>query len=135
MGARARLSLLGVFWLGVFCVALIAAQALAQANLWEEHINAGVEAYQLGDNREAEKQFFAAVGEAEKFGPEDPRLAQSLNNLAGLYNAQGKYAEAEPLYRRHDQPLVQRDICRPQLSNLVGRLSRVDQLEAAHARP
>ncbi len=100
MGARARLSLLGVFWLGVFCVALIAAQALAQANLWEEHINAGMEAYQLGDNQEAEKQFFAAVGEAEKFGPEDPRLAQSLNNLAGLYNSQGKYAEAEPLYRR-----------------------------------
>ncbi|MEE8176619.1 MAG: tetratricopeptide repeat protein, partial [Acidobacteriota bacterium] len=86
--------------LGVFCVALIAAQAFAQADLWEEHINAGIEAYQLGDNTEAEKQFLAAVGEAENFGPKDPRLAQSLNNLAGLYNSQGKYAEAEPLYRR-----------------------------------
>ena len=84
MGAPAQLS-----WLGVFCVALMAAQAFAQAELWEEHINAGMEAYQQGDNTEAEKQFFAAVGEAEKFGPEDPRLAQSLNNLAGLYNSQG----------------------------------------------
>ncbi len=35
-----------------------------------------------------------------RFGPQDPRLATSLNNLAGLYRAQGKYAEAEPLYKR-----------------------------------
>jgi len=27
-------------------------------------------------------------------------VAASLNNLAGLYQEQGKYAEAEPLYRR-----------------------------------
>ena len=33
-------------------------------------------------------------------GPEHPDVARSLNNLAGLYRAQGKYAEAEPLYRR-----------------------------------
>ena len=30
----------------------------------------------------------------------DPDLATSLNNLASLYDARGKYAEAEPLYRR-----------------------------------
>jgi tetratricopeptide (TPR) repeat protein len=30
----------------------------------------------------------------------DPDTAGSLNNLAGLYHNQGKYAEAEPLYRR-----------------------------------
>ena len=27
-------------------------------------------------------------------------MATSLNNLAGLYQAMGRYAEAEPLYRR-----------------------------------
>ena len=27
-------------------------------------------------------------------------MATSLNNLAGLYHAQGKYAAAEPLYNR-----------------------------------
>ena len=27
-------------------------------------------------------------------------MATSLNNLAGLYHAQGKYGEAEPLYKR-----------------------------------
>ncbi|MGH7232443.1 MAG: tetratricopeptide repeat protein, partial [Nitrospiraceae bacterium] len=30
----------------------------------------------------------------------DPELAVSLNNLAALYDSQGKYAEAEPLYQR-----------------------------------
>ncbi len=49
---------------------------------------------------EAEKQWSAALKEAEGFGPQDPRLATTLNNLAGLYQAQGRYAEAEPLYKR-----------------------------------
>jgi tetratricopeptide (TPR) repeat protein len=38
---------------------------------------------------------------AEKqLGPDHPHVATSLNNLAALLEAQGKYAEAEPLYRR-----------------------------------
>ncbi len=33
-------------------------------------------------------------------GPAHPEVATSLNNLAALYAAQGRYAEAEPLYKR-----------------------------------
>jgi tetratricopeptide (TPR) repeat protein len=33
-------------------------------------------------------------------GPEHPDVAQSLNGLAVLYYQQGRYADAEPLYRR-----------------------------------
>jgi uncharacterized membrane protein len=33
-------------------------------------------------------------------GPNHPAVAESLNNLAALYQAQGQYAEAEPLYKR-----------------------------------
>ena len=33
-------------------------------------------------------------------GRDHPDVAQSLNNLAGLYNTQGRYAEAEPLFQR-----------------------------------
>src|SRR5437016_2875790 len=33
-------------------------------------------------------------------GPEHPYVAQSLNNLAELYRANGEYAKAEPLYQR-----------------------------------
>ena len=31
-------------------------------------------------------------------GAEHPSVATSLNNLAGLYESQGRYTEAEPLY-------------------------------------
>ena len=33
------------------------------------------------------------------FGPDHPDTADSLNNLAVLYDNQGRYADAEPLYR------------------------------------
>ena len=33
-------------------------------------------------------------------GKEHPNTLTSLNNLAGLLNAKGDYAGAEPLYRR-----------------------------------
>ena len=75
-------------------------QATAQENLWETFIKAGMDAYRQGNYAEAEKQFIAAHEEAENFGSEDLRLATSLNNLAELYDNQGKYAKAEPLYQR-----------------------------------
>ncbi|WP_130758765.1 tetratricopeptide repeat protein, partial [Microcystis aeruginosa] len=31
-------------------------------------------------------------------GDNHPHVATSLNNLAGLYDSQGRYTEAEPLY-------------------------------------
>ena len=49
---------------------------------------------------EAEKQFKAAIGEAEMFGEQDQHIATSLNKLAALYYTQGKYVQAEPLYQR-----------------------------------
>src|SRR5262249_59720486 len=33
-------------------------------------------------------------------GRDHPDVARSLNNLAALYQSQGRYADAEPLYRR-----------------------------------
>ena len=33
-------------------------------------------------------------------GAEHPQTLVSVNNLAGLYERQGRYGEAEPLYRR-----------------------------------
>ena len=36
----------------------------------------------------------------QQLGPEHPDTATSLNNLAGLYESQGKFPEAEPLYLR-----------------------------------
>jgi tetratricopeptide (TPR) repeat protein len=35
-----------------------------------------------------------------QFGPDAPNVGQSLNNLARLYQYEGKYDQAEPLYKR-----------------------------------
>jgi tetratricopeptide (TPR) repeat protein len=42
-------------------------------------------------------------------GEEHPHVANSLHNLAGLLDAQGKYDEAEPLYRQ--SLAIRRKVC------------------------
>ncbi|MCH7778027.1 MAG: tetratricopeptide repeat protein [Gemmatimonadetes bacterium] len=79
-------------------IALWLMYAPNQGAKWESYITAAQQAYQQADYAEAEKQSEAALKEAEAF--DDVRLATSLNNLALLYEAQGRYAEAEPLYQR-----------------------------------
>ena len=44
-----------------------------QTRLWESYNQAGSDAYEQGNYAEAEKQFLAALQEAENFGPEGPR--------------------------------------------------------------
>ncbi len=95
MTRRTRLSLVGVL-----CLVFVSTQACTQANRWETYNDTGRAAYQQGNYPEAEKQWVAALEEAESFGPEDPRLPESVNNLAVLYQVIGQYAEAEPLYQR-----------------------------------
>ncbi len=57
--------------------------------------------YKAGKYREAIPHAKRVLELAEKeFGPSHETYAIFLNNLAGLYLAQGSYAQAEPLYRR-----------------------------------
>ena len=67
---------------------------------WHTCMNAANNAYKKGAYDYAERMFRAALNEAEDFGPDDPRLAKNMNNLALVYYAQGKYAEAELLFER-----------------------------------
>ncbi len=56
-----------------------------QESRWIAQISAGIEANQQGRYADAGLLIVSAVEEAEGFGPEDPRLAMSLNRLAELY--------------------------------------------------
>ncbi len=89
-------------WLlvGLLCLTLWPVAASAQETRWETLIADAAKAYQKADYAEAEKLFLAALKEGERFGNQDPRFAASLNNLAALYVAQGKYTDAEPLLQR-----------------------------------
>jgi tetratricopeptide (TPR) repeat protein len=54
-----------------------------------------------GQYAKAEPLYKQALAIREKaLDPEDPKVATSLNNLAGVYHNQGQYAKAEPLCRR-----------------------------------
>lgn len=67
---------------------------------WKAAIEAGNAAFEDGRVAQAETHFLEAAKEAEAFGEHDPRLALSLNNLAAIYQTQGKFTMAEPLYLR-----------------------------------
>ena len=62
---------------------------------WQSRMRVGDEAYRRGDYGEAEKAWKAGIQFEANIG-----VTGSLDNLAMLYQAQGKYAEAEPLYER-----------------------------------
>jgi tetratricopeptide (TPR) repeat protein len=76
-------------------------QVLAPAeSRWVEETSAGLEAFQSGLLAEAESHLGQAIAVAEGFPGGDYRLNVSLSTLAGVYRAQGKFDQAEPLYRR-----------------------------------
>ena len=74
---------------------------------WSGHLSAGEEAAQQGHYGEAERQFAAALREAEGFGSRDVRLAVSLVTLGELYYVEGKHAEADRVYERAQATLVE----------------------------
>ena len=99
---------------------------------WERYTDAGTEAYQQRQYAEAEKQFLAALQEAQKLGPEDPRVGTSLNNLGVLYKTQGKYAEAEPLYQR--ALAIREKTLGPDNPNLIVNLNNLAMLYEAQGK-
>ena len=60
-----------------------------------------VKLYEQGRYQEAIELAEKTLAEREKaYGPEDPRVAFNLNNLAKLYESLGRYQEALPMYER-----------------------------------
>ena len=70
---------------GLVVCLLIPNRSLAEDDLWQKTIREGMQLREQGRYAEAEKAYRLALAEAEKFGPEDRRLALSLNNLAVLF--------------------------------------------------
>lgn len=68
--------------------------------LWEMYTKSGKSFLRLHNSGEAVRMFAAALQVAEGFGPKDPRLGVSLNNLAHVYQVMRCYGDAETLIRR-----------------------------------
>jgi tetratricopeptide (TPR) repeat protein len=68
---------------------------------WESLLKESRALFRKGDHERAIKIGNQALEVAEKsVGPDHPDVVKSLNGLASIYYAQGRYAEAEPLYIR-----------------------------------
>ena len=67
---------------------------------WRSQNDSAASALQRGQYGEAASLYLDAVRQAEKLGPADVRLAESLNGLAQTYRYQQNYAAAEPLSRQ-----------------------------------
>jgi len=67
---------------------------------WESDNEKGVSAFNESRYVEAEKHFAQALGRAEKFSSNDPRLYSSLRQLAEIYQVQSKFVEAEKILKR-----------------------------------
>ena len=78
----------------------VAIAAARTADHWQELVVNGLHAAGDGDYIRAELLFNQAVHEAEAFGPTDPRLAATWNNLGVIYRRHGKSRPAEGAFRR-----------------------------------
>ena len=88
-------------WRAIILAPLLTGLSIAApVQSWEETTGSAYQAYERAGTAEAEKLFQDALAQAEKFEAGDARLSTSLNNLAALYDAKGRYRDAEPLYRR-----------------------------------
>ncbi len=75
------------------------AQESPQQTQWESSMAAGAAAFRQGNFPQVEKQYKAAVAEAEKFGRNDLRVATSLISLAGLqFEIPGPYGYTQRRY-------------------------------------
>ena len=86
--------------LGAVLITLYPISIHAQSKSWQKNIDVGDAALAQSRMEEAEKSYQKALKDAEKFNPSDPRLTRTLKKLASVYEALGKYPDAEILYKR-----------------------------------
>ena len=89
----------GGFWRGLVLATAAAGLGCASTNPMADLKN-GERAYVEGRQTDAELIWLESLAEAEAYGADDPRLAQSLRMLSNLQIHQGRYDEAKPLPRR-----------------------------------
>ena len=104
---RARAAMIGV--LAATCVAAVASAGPKkgkgnwdhyETGRWESYHHAGETALDRDRLDDAAHMFQSALKDAEQFGRRDPRLVESLLDLAFVHDLQGNSAEADRLYKR-----------------------------------
>ena len=66
---------------------------------WASDTDIGAKAFQKGDYQMAVRYYSRALQEAVRFGDQDPRVIQSLNNLADAFGQEQRLQEAQITYK------------------------------------
>ncbi len=74
--------------------------AQAQEADWKANLDAGIKAYNTQNYANAIENLRLAVSKCETSAPDSPEFATSLSWLGSAYQSQGRYTEAEPLFKR-----------------------------------
>lgn len=74
---------------------------------FEQFSTAAEKAYAAREYAEAERNFLAALKESDKLEKGDKRPATTVYNLALVYQAEGKYGEAEQMYEKAKEQFIQ----------------------------
>ncbi|MBI5774492.1 MAG: tetratricopeptide repeat protein [Verrucomicrobia bacterium] len=139
--ARAALVLAAcLLLLGTNCITPGTARAASgDSAIWKAAVDASYAAYLKGDAAEAERQLQAALAEAEKFGPKDAKLVETLKHMGVLYLGSERFAQGEAAYqrlldiRRQQHPRGHLDVAVAQLDVaeaclLQGKFSEAEQI-------
>jgi len=100
---------------------------------WERYNIAGQQALSAGRPTEAENQFRMAITEAESMGPNEPKIAQSMSALANCLRQQGKFADAEPMYKKAVETMSR--IKGPTCQELIPIYDNYAKMLRANSRP
>jgi tetratricopeptide (TPR) repeat protein len=96
-----KLKIVAAYFMALFIFSASTVFGQGPATEWEALTGEVMKLYSAGDYAAGVKVAKRALQLAEKNdGPDHPNVALSLGNLAELYEAQRKYAKAEPLYKR-----------------------------------
>ena len=107
----------------------------AEANDWPDFAARAAKEYLRGHYTESEKLLLADIKEAEgrrendirKNIQDDIRIAATLNNLAKVYTVQGRYALAEPTYKRALM-MFEKTVNRPGSPGVIRTLNNLAEL-------
>ena len=107
--------------------------ARGQVNEADRLNKRSIELFEAGRYQEAIPLSQRALSIREKdLGPDHPDVAQSLSNLATLFQAKGQYADAEPLYRR--ALIIREKVLGPAHPQLATSLSNLAVMYASEGR-
>jgi VWFA-related protein len=95
-----KMTLAGRAFYALAFLLLLLPSSLVGQNTWEEKNKAGEKLFQEGKLADANRLFLEALQEAQKFGPNDLRLAPIYNNLALVAFVRSSFITSEGLYEK-----------------------------------